>query len=124
MKKLAYRWRLLLRRILIVCSFGALAAAEFGCGDDYGVPGVPSTGGSVRAAGTEEPIPGIWVSIPEKKAVTTTDEYGEFNFEFDLNRATLLLLKDIDGPENGGEFHDKIITNYIGYSYYIYLDRK
>ena len=124
MKKLAYRWRLLLRRILIVCSFGALAAAEFGCGDDYGVPGVPSTGGSVRAAGTEEPIPGIWVSIPEKKAVTTTDEYGEFNFEFDLNRATLLLLKDIDGPENGGEFRDKTVTINVSKMQDIYMQPK
>jgi len=121
MKQLAYKWRLLLRRILIVCSFGALAAAEFGCGDDYGVP---SIGGSAHSAGTEEPIPGIWVSIPEKKAVTTTGQYGHFNFEFDLNRATLLLLKDIDGTNNGGEFHDKIITNYTINSNSIYMDRK
>ena len=120
MKQLAYKWRLLLRKILIVCGFGAFAMGEFGCGD-YGAP---YTGGNVRAADTKEPIPGIWVSIPERKAVTTTSQYGYFNFGFDLNRATLLLLKDIDGTNNGGEFHDKIITDYTGNGYNIDLYRK
>ena len=130
MKKLAYKWRLLLRRVLIVFSFGALAACSGRMTDEYGMPpaeyGMPSVSGSVRAADTKTPIPGIQVSIMDQQQ-TTTSEDGGFWLVTTASSGTL-LFKDVDDAENG-EFQDTAVPfnrsepwmNHIGT---IDLDRK
>jgi len=125
MKKLAHKWRLLLRRVLIVFSFGALAACSgrMTAAAEYGMPGVS---GSVRAADTKEPIPGIQVSIMDQQR-TTTSEDGGFWLVTTASSGTL-LFKDVDDAENG-EFQDTAVPfnrsepwmNHIGT---IDLDRK
>jgi hypothetical protein len=108
MKKLAVKWRLFLRKVLIVCSCGAFAAA---CAKEEMIAeyGVPSIGGSVYAAVAQRPIPGIKVSLEETQETTRTGEYGNFYFSSTRRQGTL-LLEDTDGHDNGGEFLNKTIS--------------
>jgi hypothetical protein len=122
-KRLTYTWRLVLRRLLVLCSFGFLATGACDeAGDMYGMPPVPQ--GRVKAADTRRPIPGIQVSVAgtQQKTITGTDGYFILGHE---SQSGALLLEDIDGARNG-EFYDKTVT-WNGYNSYfgdIYMERK
>jgi hypothetical protein len=112
MKQIAFKGRLLLRRLLTALSIGAVAVTFQAC---YGVPYVIVTG-TVKAADTEEPIPEIRISIDKLDDYYETSD-SEGNFELfiqswasnkDYNKK--ILFEDIDGLENGGEFQYKEIS--------------
>jgi putative lipoprotein (rSAM/lipoprotein system) len=111
MKQIAFNGRLLLRKLLTALSIGAVAVTFQAC---YGVPYVTVTG-TVKDADTEEPIPGIQISIDKfDDYFKTSDDEGNFelfiqSWAFDKDYNKKILFKDIDGPENG-EFKDKEIT--------------
>jgi hypothetical protein len=121
MEKFLYKWRLLLRRILIALSFGTITACfivepggAYGMPPDY--PPVPTAflDGRVLAADTRLAIPGIQVTIEKTGATTKTSSRGYFYFNFrgeqqvENAKSGTLALKDIDGAENG-EFKDASI---------------
>jgi putative lipoprotein (rSAM/lipoprotein system) len=104
MKQITFKGRLLLRKILTVLSFGAVATL-WSCdyGTMYAMYGTPPVDrvvleGTVKSADAEEPIPGISVSISNNKSLTGTD--GKYRFLVD-DRTYTVLFEDIDGPENG-----------------------
>jgi putative lipoprotein (rSAM/lipoprotein system) len=111
MKQITFKGRLLLRKLLTALSIGAVAVTFQAC---YGVPHVTVTG-TVKAADTEEPIPGIQISIDKfDDYYETSDDEGNFELFIqswtnnkDYNKK--IIFKDIDGPENG-EYQDKEIT--------------
>jgi len=127
MKRLSIKWRLFLRRILVVCSSGFLAAGA--CTDEardmYGMP--PVVSGTVRAADTRKPIKGIQVSVAETSYKTTTSAQGYFEFGYyviDNTESGTLLFTDIDGAKNG-EFHGTNVSWDTNNRYhYVFLERK
>ncbi|MDR0289570.1 MAG: carboxypeptidase-like regulatory domain-containing protein [Treponema sp.] len=100
MKQIAFKGRLLLRKILTALSLGAVAVTFQAC---YGMPGV-AVSGTVRSADTHEPIPGISVSVYGYSEYFT-DGNGKYELFFDGYGMTTISFKDVDGPENG-EFKD------------------
>jgi hypothetical protein len=103
MKPIAFNGRLLLRKILTGLSLGAVAVTFQAC---YGMPQV-TLNGTVKSADTQEPIPGIQVSIYDGYNCLT-DSNGVFEIYTDEYGQTI-QFKDIDGAENG-EFHNKNVV--------------
>ena len=109
MKQISLKWRLILRKILTVFSLGAVSFVFHAC---YGIP-MTSISGTVRNSDTDEPIPGIQVSIKDNeyyKKVLTNSNGG---FLLTVHPSVVVLFEDIDGPENG-EFEDKEIEWHKG----------
>ena len=106
MKQIVSGGRLLLRKILTGLSLGAVSFIFAAC---YGLP-YESLTGTVRAADTEEPIPGIQVLQTHNGTsynVHKTDIQGRFTVSYEGGIPdTTLLFQDIDGPLNG-EFENK-----------------
>jgi hypothetical protein len=115
-------WRLILRKLLVLCSFGFFATgacAEFAkgmYGDPpvmYGMPAMygmpPGTTRSVQAADTQQPISGIQVSVTgtQQKAITSAD--GRFVLYGLTTAYGTLLFEDIDGTLNG-EFYNTSVS--------------
>jgi hypothetical protein len=126
MKQIAFKGRLILRKIFTAFSFGAVAAF-WSCA--YGLIGnyVETT---VKASDTKEPIPGIQITINGSNGEgynEITDENGLFGFFIYSGEkdGRTLMLKDIDGPKNG-EFKDKEITIYTNDDIFltVFMDRK
>jgi hypothetical protein len=106
MKTVAFRGRLLLRKILTGLSLGAVTFIFQAC---YGTPPVTTDTtlrGTVKSSDTESPIPGIHVLSVGDNVLTDAD--GNYEL-FVANRIQTVLFKDIDGPENG-EFQDKEVS--------------
>lgn len=70
----------------------------------YGTPRIAfRVQGKVSTAdGT--PVPGIEVSHPELASPVYSDEEGLYTIEGNSDPLLVLSFRDIDGPENGGEF--------------------
>lgn len=66
--------------------------------------------------GRDEPVQGIKVSgINDKEARSETSEQGEFGYGFfcdadEVPQTLTLKFTDPDGPANGGEFEEKIVS--------------
>jgi hypothetical protein len=147
MKRLSTKWRLFLRRLLIICSSGFLTAGA--CTESldmygmppvmYGTPPVSSAGsvtatavidGRVLAADTHIAIPGIRVIIAGSEHQRITGARGYFAFYFHGEQATnaesgTLLFQDVDGAQNG-EFYDATVSwdQDTMLPYDIYMQRK
>jgi hypothetical protein len=119
MKQIAFKGRLLLRKLLTALSIGAVAVTFQAC---YGMPQV-LVNGTVKSADTQEPIPGIQVSIYDDY-YCFTDSSGYFKIYADEYGQTI-RFKDIDGTENGA-FHDKeFVTDKKDGDYIdVFMDRK
>jgi hypothetical protein len=121
MKSIAFKWRLILRKILTAL----LATVPFSLGacatPDYGVPGTTITG---TVIGNGEPVSGIKASI--KNDYSYTNEDGEFHIfvtETESQPYTV-LFEDVDGPLNG-EFNSKTVQYTRGtVPWYIVLEPK
>jgi hypothetical protein len=105
MKQIAFKGRLLLRKILTALSLGAVALTFQAC---YGMPPPDvSITGTVKSADRHEPIPGIKVSGYDEYNSTLTNRFGNYRLSVGEFQQTV-LFKDIDGPENGW-FEDKVV---------------
>ena len=102
MKQIAFRGRLLLRKILTGLSLGAVALTFQAC---YGPPQV-SLNGTIKS--DEGPIGNIQVSIHEYN-YGSTDGNGKYRLFVDNNVQTV-RFKDVEN----GEFQDKEVTWHPG----------
>jgi len=117
MKRLTIKWRMFLRRILVVFSSGFLTAgACMKMGDEYGPGPVmygmpPAANGEVKAADTQQAIPGIRVSVAGTQNQTYTDTNGRYRLVSSQlnNESGALLFEDADGTQNG-EFYDTTVS--------------
>ena len=105
-------WRNVLRIILGFFGLNAFTAC-------YGMAPYASQYVSVWGKVVDEkdvPVKGIKVSGDnEKEARSETSEQGEFGYNFfcdadDVPQTLTLKFTDPDGPENGGEFEEKIVS--------------
>jgi putative lipoprotein (rSAM/lipoprotein system) len=123
MKKITDRGRKILSRFFRVISVTAASLILQACygmmmpeepmGGAYGMPSPEITiRGKVSANKTEKPIPGIKVSIEETSYYKYTDAEGNFYFNIYYQPQGVYKLKfeDVDGPDNGGQFKEKIQT--------------
>jgi hypothetical protein len=119
MKQIASQGRMLLRKILTALSLGAVAITFQAC---YGTPGF-EVSGEVLSSDTSERIPGIQVSVDDHFYVFSSSD-GRFLLYVDELGQTI-RFKDVDGPENGGEFKDKTVQSSKKNDFLtVYMDRK
>lgn len=96
----------ILFRLFALCGMTLTCVACYGTGyDEYHA----EFGASGRVVDPENnPIEGIEVSFSNKRVRTTED--GRFYIHARDINANTLILSDVDGEANGGEFADKYIT--------------
>jgi len=127
MKTIADRGRKILSRLFRVISVSAASLILQACygmmpPDEpamygmpppaYGMPPSTSISGKVSSNETGEPIPGIKVSIDEGTNYWDyTNKDGCFNFwGVPLKDEYKIILEDVDGPAQGGQFQGKTRT--------------
>ena len=116
----------LLKKIMTFVITGSVSVILAAC---YGVPVDEMYYKMVKTADNEgNPIKGLRVVLRENQQgvdTFTTDEYGQIQFELlDYTADYSVIIEDIDGEENGGEFKTKEIEISKDHFYDITLEKK